>query len=48
MPEKAGMDAGTVAGLSGHSLRVGAAQDMAEEGFDLRKRDADPILAKPF
>jgi integrase/recombinase XerD len=35
LAEKAGLDAETVAGLSGHSLRVGAAQDMAEEGFDL-------------
>lgn len=35
LAEKAGLDETTVAGLSGHSLRVGAAQDMAEEGFDL-------------
>ncbi len=35
LAEKAGLDALTIAGLSGHSLRVGAAQDMAEEGFDL-------------
>ena len=35
LAEKAGLDAATIAGLSGHSLRVGAAQDMAEEGFDL-------------
>jgi len=35
LAEKAGLDASTIAGLSGHSLRVGAAQDMAEEGFDL-------------
>ncbi len=35
LAEKAGLDAETVSSLSGHSLRVGAAQDMAEEGFDL-------------
>ena len=35
LAEKAGLDAETVSRLSGHSLRVGAAQDMAEEGFDL-------------
>lgn len=35
LAEKAGLDAETVKRLSGHSLRVGAAQDMAEEGFDL-------------
>jgi integrase/recombinase XerD len=35
LAEKAGLDAETIASLSGHSMRVGAAQDMAEEGFDL-------------
>jgi len=35
LAEKAGLDEGTVSRLSGHSLRVGAAQDMAEDGFDL-------------
>lgn len=35
LAEKAGLDAETVGNLSGHSMRVGAAQDMAEEGFDL-------------
>ena len=35
LAEKAGLDRETVSRLSGHSLRVGAAQDMAEEGFDL-------------
>jgi integrase len=35
LAEKAGLDADTVSRLSGHSLRVGAAQDMAEDGFDL-------------
>jgi integrase/recombinase XerD len=35
LAEKAGLDAQTVRNLSGHSMRVGAAQDMAEEGFDL-------------
>lgn len=35
LAEKAGLDAETVSRLSGHSLRVGAAQDMAEDGFDL-------------
>ncbi len=35
LAEKAGLDAETVSKLSGHSLRVGAAQDMAEDGFDL-------------
>ena len=29
------MDAQTVRNLSGHSMRVGAAQDMAGEGFNL-------------
>jgi len=35
LAQKAGMDPETVSRLSGHSLRVGAAQDMAEDGFDL-------------
>ena len=35
LAEKSGLDANTVSRLSGHSLRVGAAQDMAEDGFDL-------------
>lgn len=32
---KAGLDPATVEAVSGHSLRVGAAQDMVEDGFDL-------------
>jgi integrase len=32
---RAGLDAATVAGLSGHSMRIGAAQDMLTAGFDL-------------
>ncbi len=35
LAENAGLDAETISRLSGHSLRVGAAQDMAEDGFDL-------------
>lgn len=32
---KAGLEPATVEAVSGHSLRVGAAQDMVEDGFDL-------------
>ncbi len=35
LAEKAGLDAQTVRNLSEHSMMVGAAKDMAEEGFDL-------------
>jgi hypothetical protein len=33
--ERAGLDAATVCQLSGHSMRVGAALDMVENGIDL-------------
>jgi integrase/recombinase XerD len=35
LAEKAGLEAEIVRNISGHSMRVGAAQDMAEDGFDL-------------
>ena len=35
LAEFAGLDATTIGSLSGHSMRVGAAQDLAADGYDL-------------